>query len=213
MAQCANCGTTIVFGGVQQDGQRYCKAKCAEKAAARAALMPVSDADVSAVAAAIANGPCPKCGASARVDVYQSFEVLSVLVITTWSTKTHLACRTCARKQQALSLMKCMLLGWWGFPFGLIITPFYITKNIAALMEGERETPTTSLHFAAREALQSGAMSGASPVEDVPSFWPEAPVPLPPVAPVLATTGYCGHCGNALPMGARFCGTCGTALA
>src|SRR5262245_3560829 len=30
MSQCAHCGTTILFGGVQDEGRRFCNASCHE---------------------------------------------------------------------------------------------------------------------------------------------------------------------------------------
>ena len=44
-------------------------------------------------------------------------------------------------KQQTIGLFSSALLGWWGFPWGLIMTPVQIAKNLVGLA-----SPPDSMH-------------------------------------------------------------------
>jgi hypothetical protein len=76
---------------------------------------------------------CPVCGAPGSVEEYLSYRVHSVLILTSWRTRVHSCCPQCARKAQVRDLLYCACLGWWGVPFGLIITPLQIARNCIAL--------------------------------------------------------------------------------
>jgi hypothetical protein len=43
-------------------------------------------------------------------------------------------CRGCATKRQLGDAAFSLLLGWWGVPWGLLITPLQIARNIGGLM-------------------------------------------------------------------------------
>jgi hypothetical protein len=63
-----------------------------------------------------------------------SYRVWSALVITNWNNTQQISCRGCAVKNQLGSILYCFLLGWWGFPWGFVMTPVQIFRNLGAAM-------------------------------------------------------------------------------
>ncbi|WP_239946439.1 hypothetical protein [Dyella terrae] len=41
-----------------------------------------------------------------------------------------------------MSTLYCATLGWWGFPWGLLVTPVQIARNVAGLCKSESEQPS-----------------------------------------------------------------------
>jgi hypothetical protein len=60
-------------------------------------------------------------------------EVTSILVMTLRSTKTRVGTLEELEKFYRGVLLHNLLLGWWGFPFGLIWTPISLSNNAKAL--------------------------------------------------------------------------------
>jgi hypothetical protein len=55
----------------------------------------------------------------------------------------QVSCKQCATKSQIGSIIFCLFLGWWGFPFGLIVTPVQIIRNLIAMIGGaDASTPS-----------------------------------------------------------------------
>lgn len=133
MAACGACGTTILFGGVDHQGRRYCNAQCAQNGAMLQLAGQVPDAEAQLLASKIHATRCPKCGGAGPVDVHNAYQVWSALFMTSWKTVRQISCRRCAVKAQALHLVGSGVLGWWGFPWGLIMTPVQIARNIGAM--------------------------------------------------------------------------------
>jgi hypothetical protein len=53
----------------------------------------------------------------------------------------------------------CLLVGWWGFPWGLIITPVQIGRNLAGMMRSpEDKTPPPALERIVRTTLVAQAL-------------------------------------------------------
>ncbi len=131
---CANCGTTILFGGVKDGDRRYCNNQCFEADEVNRVAATIPDYEVERLAAVIHSGSCPKCNGDGPVEIHKSYSVYSVVLYTKWQTSEHLLCKSCATKKQAIDLTGSFLLGWWGVPFGLIITPVQIVMNIFAML-------------------------------------------------------------------------------
>jgi len=75
-------------------------------------------------------GPqCPVCGGPGPIGTYQSYRVISVIVLTSWATIPRTSCRRCVKRAIMTNGMITMFFGWWGVPFGFILTPFYLLKN------------------------------------------------------------------------------------
>ena len=96
-------------------------------------------------------GNCPKCGHQGPVDVHKYYQVWSALVLTRWTTNSQVSCRSCATKSQAGALFISLFFGWWGFPWGLILTPVQVTRNIVTMAGGpDASAPSADL----RKAVQ-----------------------------------------------------------
>jgi len=89
-----------------------------------------------------------------------SYRVWSALIITHWESRTQVSCRSCGRKAQLGDALFSLVLGWWGFPWGLIFTPVQIARNIgAALSHSSDAGPSPKLENAVRVMLGSQAVS------------------------------------------------------
>jgi hypothetical protein len=58
---------------------------------------------------------------------------LSALVVTHWRSTPILCCESCGTKAKLGALISTLLLGWWGFPWGLVFTPVQIVRNLRGL--------------------------------------------------------------------------------
>lgn len=162
MATCDTCGTTILFGGVRQGDLRFCNAACAQKGALIHAAGRISDTEVETQSRAIHQGNCPKCGGPGPVDVHKSHTVYSFLVMTRWATSPALCCQSCGRNKQLGAAAASLLLGWWGFPWGLIMTPIQLTKNVKGLLGGgpDPSTPSADLRRLVRATIAARQNAG-----------------------------------------------------
>jgi len=133
MKSCAACGTTIVFGGVEEDDRPYCNESCAEQGLLLEQATSVPEAELRRAVEKVHEGPCPLCSGAGPVDVHKSYRVWSGIVITAWSTRQTIGCRRCGVKQQLLDILYSGLCGWWG-RLGVILTPIQIARNITALI-------------------------------------------------------------------------------
>ena len=134
MASCANCGQAILFGGVKQGTLRFCNQRCYNAARQNLNLdVRVPEDEVEEAATAFHQGDCPCCGGPGPVDFHFSYRVMSFLVFTQFQTIPKISCRSCAQKSKIGNLLVTLFLGWWGVPFGLIITPVYLCKNIYSI--------------------------------------------------------------------------------
>jgi hypothetical protein len=78
-------------------------------------------------------GSCPRCKGRGPVDVHTSHKVFSALIITRWSSKPDISCRACGVRNQVVGTVFSLILGWWGLPWGLILTPVQVIRNIVGL--------------------------------------------------------------------------------
>jgi hypothetical protein len=134
MAKCASCSTTILFGGVKDEGARYCNDDCHQSGYLLAVAEQIPDEIIQEQLQQIRNGLCPRCSSTGPVDVHQSHRIWSFLLITSWKSTPHVCCRSCGRKSQAGDAIFSLLLGWWGFPWGLLMTPVQLTRNIVGML-------------------------------------------------------------------------------
>lgn len=133
MSRCGYCGTGILFGGKRQGDQRYCNALCASRASLLAFSRQVPDSVIQEQVQRVHQGRCPKCSGSGPVEVYMSYRVWSAVVLTRWSSHQQISCRGCAINSQLISSAFCLFLGWWGFPWGLVMTPVQLVRNLSAM--------------------------------------------------------------------------------
>jgi hypothetical protein len=55
------------------------------------------------------------------------------LIITRWSSRLQVSCRSCGVKTQLGDAVISLVAGWWGFPWGLVLTPVQVVRNIISL--------------------------------------------------------------------------------
>ena len=139
MAKCDSCGTTILFGGVKDNDLRFCNEKCYHNGHALLLARQIPKNVVDEHAGNIHRGLCPKCKGRGPIDVHTSHRIYSLFVYSSWQSISHVCCRSCGKKKQIGDTIFCLILGWWGFPWGFIMTPVQIVKNIAGIMNGPNE--------------------------------------------------------------------------
>jgi hypothetical protein len=149
MAKCDYCGSRILFGGVKEGGLRFCKADCAMEGywLRKISAMPAELIDERTHS--VHQGPCPQCAGPGPVDVHVGHRVYSALVFTRWSSHPKICCRRCARKMQLGNAAFSLVFGWWGFPWGFILTPIQVGRNLAGLvgLSGPKpDFPSPGLH-------------------------------------------------------------------
>lgn len=133
MAKCDSCGSIIVFGGKRIGSQRFCSDTCVAKGQLLAQAQRVPEEAVQREVWSVHLGLCPKCTGSGPVDVHSSYRIWSAVILTRWISAQQISCRACGRKSQLLAILYSAVLGWWGFPYGLIMTPVQIVRNLAAM--------------------------------------------------------------------------------
>ena len=136
MTKCGYCGSAIIMGGVRAGGQRFCNNKCHQNAYILSVTKNVAPDLIDRKVEEVWRGNCPKCRGLGPIDVHKIYEVWSVLVLTRWTTKSQVSCHPCAIKRQLGGATFSLFFGWWGFPWGLILTPVQITRNIIGMKRG-----------------------------------------------------------------------------
>lgn len=163
MAQCSTCGTSIVFGGVRDGTRRFCNAGCRKRGVVFQVADQIPEDVVAKYVKDVHEGDCPKCGGPGPVDVHTSHSVWSAMVMTSWKSNPELCCAGCGSKARVNGALMSGLLGWWGFPFGLIITPFQIFRNVAGLISPpDPMTPSPELENLVRTRLAAAHLQRVS---------------------------------------------------
>jgi hypothetical protein len=99
-------------------------------------------------------GHCPRCQGPGPVDVHVSHRVWSALVVTRYSTRSIVSCKSCGTKARLLDSALALVLGWWGLPWGLIMTPVQIGRNVVGFFSApDPRLPSTALEAAVRSQL------------------------------------------------------------
>jgi hypothetical protein len=156
MAKCNSCGRVIVFGGVKDGARRFCGSICKNQFSFQAASAQLPDAFVLEKAAELHGGPCPKCKRPGPVDLHKYYTVWSAVVLTRWSDKAELCCRPCGRQAQIRAAAFSGLFGWWGFPWGFIVTPAQLLRNLGGMLRsGNPSRPSDELVEIVRKNLSA----------------------------------------------------------
>ena len=157
MASCSYCDSFIVFGGKTDETGRYCNEKCQQAGRLLMFSNQLPREQMDQLVEKFHNGACPRCGGAGPVDVHKAHQVWSALFMTSWSSKPVLSCKSCATKRQLGGIVFSGVLGWWGFPWGLVMTPLQIARNIGAMVGGPKPgTPSDLLQKYVR--LQAAAV-------------------------------------------------------
>jgi hypothetical protein len=131
--RCAYCDTWIMFGGNRLGQLRFCTDSCRQSGIQLSASHEIPDHVVNERVWSVFNGICPKCGGPGPVDVHRSHRVVSALVVTSSNNRLTMSCRSCANKEKIRDTLLTFGLGWWGVPWGVIMTPIQIGRNLTAL--------------------------------------------------------------------------------
>ena len=151
MASCTSCNSFILFGGEKVDSFRFCNKKCLEDGKVYVEASKVSDQDVDELANEIHSGACPICHNRKGVEVRKSYDIASFVFYSRYQTLKHICCRTCGLKKQSLSFIGSLFLGWWGIPWGILITPVQLVSNIVAMLfPPKTDKPSKDLKESAR---------------------------------------------------------------
>jgi hypothetical protein len=176
MASCNACGTTLLFGGLRDGDLRFCNAYCQGNAAIMFVALDMPAKQVAELTAWTHAGACPQCRGPGPVDMRISYRVWSAFVLTSWSSHQLLACQACGAKAQWKDLAYCLVLGWWGFPFGLVVTPIQVVRNLRQLGWPQNPgIPSEALRLAMRVKLAAASIQAAQSPKPSP-----LPPPLPP---------------------------------
>lgn len=169
MTKCSGCGSTIVFGGKKVGGYLFCNDTCFQGNALSQVMLKVPDEVVQKCCSEVHQGLCPSCNGPGPVDVYTSYRVWSALVLTSWSTRPKVSCKGCGDKQRLADLAISMCCGWWGFPWGVILTPVQVTRNIAGFFKNpDPAFPSKELETMIRTNIAVQALEDRRPKEDAP---------------------------------------------
>jgi DNA-directed RNA polymerase subunit RPC12/RpoP len=170
VARCDYCSSTILFGGKRDANGRFCNQTCQGRGALLAISREIPDSAVREQVWKIHQAPCPKCGGAGPVDVYVAHKVWSALLLTSWSSTPQVSCRSCGRKSQLAGAGFSLVLGWWGFPWGLVVTPVQIGRNLVGMGRSAASTPSPQLEKIVRMMLAAQAINKetAKPVAPAP---------------------------------------------
>jgi hypothetical protein len=148
MGTCDHCGALIIFGGKRSGGLRYCSEKCLRASsnifAAHELAAQVPEELIQRQIEAVRQGECPKCGRPGPIDVYVSHRIWSFIRVTSWKSLPQVSCRTCGIKSQCGGVLFSLLFGWWGFPFGFVMTPVQIGRNLIGMFHVPDPTKPSS---------------------------------------------------------------------
>ena len=106
----------------------------------------VSEADIAEYCALLQALPCPVCRSTAQpLNATLTSKVMSFLVLTTWKKQLAIACPTCLDKLNRDASTSSALLGWWGFPWGVIRTVQALIANGKMLKNNHAPHPNDLL--------------------------------------------------------------------
>jgi hypothetical protein len=148
------------MGGVRSAGHRFCNKKCLQNAHVLSASQNVPPDVLEKQLEEVWRGACPKCQGSGPVEVHKIYAVWSALVLTRWTNRQQVSCRSCATKSLLGNSLSSLAFGWWGFPWGLIMTPVQITRNVAGMCKKPDATrPSPELRKLVQVHLGSKALA------------------------------------------------------
>ena len=160
MAKCDYCGSSILFGGARTGDLRFCNHRCQQAGQLIAVSNQVPPDVVQARVWAVHQGLCPKCQGKGPVDVHTAHQVWSALLLTSWKSEPQVSCRACGIKRQATGLVFSLVAGWWGFPWGLIMTPVQVVRNVSGMLSGpDPQKPSAQLERIVRLSMAAGTMA------------------------------------------------------
>jgi hypothetical protein len=102
--------------------------------------------EITEISQKIRSLPCPMCGnKTAKLNGTVMHTVKSFIVFSTFRKEPIIACPDCLDKKNQESITSTAILGWWGIPWGLLKTPFYIYNNVKAKKQNRISVPNETL--------------------------------------------------------------------
>jgi len=168
--RCGYCNSLIIAGGARMDGATYCDNDCLALGSMVSLSMRLDPDEVARAVDSIFKGSCPECQGTGPVEAYSSHRVWSIGLMTRWTTMPHVCCRKCAIKHGAKGLLFSGVLGWWGIPWGIVMTPVQIARNIAMMVRSRPgDAPSLRLENLVRLGLvRRGGAKPTCPVRPPP---------------------------------------------
>lgn len=164
MANCEYCETYILFGGKREGPNRYCNTECQKKGQLKNAGDALPANVVKTYINQVHSSQCLQCRGPGPNDVHTSHRVWSAVVMTSWSSKPAVCCKKCGVKNKIGNIAFSSMLGWWGFPWGLIITPVIIIRNIIGFFERyDPHQPSKQLEKILRISMAAQALDVSPP--------------------------------------------------
>lgn len=160
------------MSGIYWKDYTFCSGNCRREGEVLSALDDLPAGTLDAHIRQVCHGACPSCGKTTNLNLYPSHYVFSALIITQWRSKSLIACRQCGLKSQLLATLSSTLLGWWGVPWGLFVTPMQIFRNIAAISSSRKNVLSPQLRSTlalnlARHLSAGGSVSALSGHTDI----------------------------------------------
>ncbi len=89
---------------------------------------------------------CPLCGnKTSKLNGTIMHTAKSFIFFSSFRKEPIIGCPDCLDKKNNDSILSTALLGWWGIPFGLFKTPFYIYDNIKSKKQNRISEPNDAL--------------------------------------------------------------------
>ncbi|MRG45454.1 hypothetical protein GFS24_10030 [Chitinophaga sp. SYP-B3965] len=89
---------------------------------------------------------CPICNTStSKLNATLTAEVVSIIVVTNFTKKIRIGCPGCLDNANTAAAAKSAVLGWWGFPWGIIRTIQAIVINLKNRKSNHMDTPNDYL--------------------------------------------------------------------
>ena len=169
MATCAYCGKTKWFGAVTRDGLSFCNNQCSQYGALLDYANSLPQDFVADYVGRMQVSNCPKCSGPGPIEVHTAHQVWSALVLTRWTSQPRICCKKCATVSQLGGIGFSAVLGWWGFPWGLVMTPVQILRNVGEMFYNPKPGQPSAafvkllkINLASNVIQQQRAQEGAS---------------------------------------------------
>lgn len=134
MAKCNYCSTTKIFGGVKdEEGNHYCNDRCHGNGVLLNLSHQIPPEILAEQIVEFHQSKCPHCGGGGPIDFQVSHTIWSAIFISSIKSNPTVCCRTCGVKRKIGAIFFTFFLGWWGIPWGIIMTPVQIIRNIFGL--------------------------------------------------------------------------------
>lgn len=90
--------------------------------------------------------PCPLCGnKTAKLNGTIMHTAKSFIFFSFFRKELIIGCPDCLDRKNQESITSTALLGWWGIPWGILKTPFYIYNNIKEKKQNRIPEPNETL--------------------------------------------------------------------